>query len=103
MFYVHNNNNIIHQCKMCLNKALTFGVGSTKLKFRPIVFKQYLHAKMFSIQMLLNIYYNYTFQSNCMEGLHFSAFHYYSYCFGGSAIVYILYNYNNNYNHYGKC
>ena len=31
----------------------------------------YMHAKMFSIQMLL-----YTFQSNCAEGLHFSAFHY---------------------------
>ena len=31
-----------------------------------------IHGKMFSIQMLL-----YTFQSNCAEGLHFSAFHYY--------------------------
>ena len=37
-----------------------------------IVFTQYMHAKMFSIQMLL-----YTFQSNCAKGLHFSAFHYY--------------------------
>ena len=33
-----------YQCKMCWNKALTFGVG-----FRTIVFTQ----KMFSIQMLL--------------------------------------------------
>ena len=44
---MHNNNN--YQCKMCWNKALTFGVGP-------------------------NIT---TFQSNCAEGLHFSAFHYY--------------------------
>ena len=50
---------------MCWNKALTFGVGSIKLSFRAIVFTQYMHAKMFSIQMLL-----YTFQSNCAEGLH---------------------------------
>ena len=52
---------------------MTFGVGSIKLSFRAIVFTQYMHAKMFSIQMLLYIY---TFQSNCAESLHFSAFHY---------------------------
>ena len=51
--------------------TLTFGVGSIKLSFRSIVLKQYMYAKMFSIQMLL-----YTFQSNCAEGLHFSAFYY---------------------------
>ena len=68
-YYMHNNNNI-YQCKMSWNKALTFGVGLIKLSFRAIVFTQYMHAKMFAIQMLL-----YTFQSNCVEGLHFSAFH----------------------------
>ena len=67
---MHNNNNN-YQCKMCWNKALSLGVGSIKLSFRDIVFTQYMHAKMFSIQILL-----YTFQSNCSEGLHFSAFHY---------------------------
>ena len=68
---MHNNNNYYYyQCKMCWNKALTFGVGSIKLSFRDIVFTQYMHVKMFSIQMFL-----YTFQSNCAEGLHFSAFH----------------------------
>ena len=66
---MHSNNN--YQCKMCWNKALTFGVGSIKLSFRAIVFTQYIHAEMFSIQMLL-----YIFQANCAEGLHFSAFHY---------------------------
>ena len=66
---MHNNNN--YQCKMCWSRALTFGVGSIKFRFRAIVFTQYMHANMFSIQMLL-----YTFQSNCAEGLHFSAFHY---------------------------
>ena len=60
---MHNNNN--YQCIMCWNKALTFGFGSIQLSFHPI------HAKVFSIQMLL-----YTFQSNCAEGLHFSAFHF---------------------------
>ena len=58
-----------YQCKMCWNKALTFGVGSIKLCFHAIMFTQYMHAKMFSIQMLLN-----TFQLNCAEGLHFTAF-----------------------------
>ena len=38
-----------------------------------------MHAKMFSIKKNVT----YTFQSNCAEGLHFSAFHYklYSHCF----------------------
>ena len=35
---------------------MTFGVGSIKLSFRAIVFTQYMHAKMFSIQMLLYTY-----------------------------------------------
>ena len=59
-----------NQRKMCWNKDLTFGVGLIKVGFRAIVFTQYMHGKMFSIQMLL-----YPFQSNCAEGLHFSAFH----------------------------
>ena len=49
-----------HQCKMCWNKALTLGVGLIKVGFHAIVFTQYMHAKMYSIQMLL-----YTFQSSC--------------------------------------
>ena len=59
-YYMHNNNNN-YQCKMCWNKALTFGVGSIQLKFHAIVPTQYMHAKMFSILLL------YTFQSNCAE------------------------------------
>ena len=70
-YYMHNNNNNYYQCKMCWNKALTFGVGSIKLSFRAIVFTQYMYTKMFSIQMLL-----YTFQLNCAEGFNFSAFHF---------------------------
>ena len=44
------------------NKALTFGVGSIQLSFRTCkdVFNPNVTA----------------FQSNCAEGLHFSAFHY---------------------------
>ena len=68
---MHNNNN--YQCKkMCWNKALTFGVSfwcwfdKTKFSYHCV---HPIHANMFSIQMLL-----YTFQSNCAEGLHFSAF-----------------------------
>ena len=37
---MHNNNN--YQCKMCWNKALTFGDGSIQLSFRTIVFTQYI-------------------------------------------------------------
>ena len=68
-YYMHNINND-WQCKMCWNEALTFGVGSIKLSFRAIVFTQYIHAMMFTF----NCYYNYTFQLNDAEGLHFSAF-----------------------------
>ena len=50
-YYMHNNNN--YQCKMCWNKALTFGVGFIITWFschcvHPI------HAKVFSIQLLLH-------------------------------------------------
>ena len=38
--YMHNNNN--YQCKICWDKALTFGVGSIQLSFRTIVFTQYM-------------------------------------------------------------
>ena len=57
---------------MCWNKALTFGVGSIKLRFRAIVFTQYMHANMFAIQMLLH------FSQIAPRVLHFSAFHYYN-------------------------
>ena len=60
---MHNNTN--DQCKLCWNKALTFGVGSIQLSFRIYHCVHSIHANMFSIQMLL---------SNCAEGLHFNAF-----------------------------
>ena len=61
---MHNNTNY-HGW----NKALTFGVGLIQLSFRTIVFTQ-------SCKDVFNP--NVTaFQSNCAEGLHFSAFHYY--------------------------
>ena len=59
---MHNNNN--YQCKMCWNKVLTFGVGSIQLSFHTIVFTQYMQRCFRT-----------TFQLNCAEGLHFSAFH----------------------------
>ena len=59
---MHNNNN--YQCKMCWNKALTFGIGLIQLSFRTIAFTKYRQRCFQS-----------TFQSNCAEGLHFSAFH----------------------------
>ena len=62
---MHNNNN--YQYKICWNKVLTFGVGSIKLSFRTIVFTQYMQD-VFNPNVT-------TFQSNCAEGLHFSAFH----------------------------
>ena len=50
---MHNNNN--YQCKMCWNKALTFGVGSIKLSFRIYhCVHLKIHAKMFSIQIILH-------------------------------------------------
>ena len=61
---MNKNNN--YQCKMCWNKALTFGVGSIKLSFRTIVFTC---KDVFNPNVT-------TFQSNCAKGLHFSAFHY---------------------------
>ena len=59
---MHNNTNY-HGW----NKALTFGVGSIQLNFRTIVFtcKDVFNPNVTA------------FQSNCAEGLHFSAFHLY--------------------------
>ena len=56
-----------------LEQGPDFWCWCNKTQFSCIVFT---HAKMFSIQMLL-----YTFQSNCAEGLHFSAFHPKSICY----------------------
>ena len=50
---------------MCWKKALTFSVDSIKLSFRIIVFTQYMQR---CFQYVI------TFQLNCAEGLHFSAF-----------------------------
>ena len=66
-YYMHNNNN--YQCKMCWNKALTFGVGSIKLSCCTIVFTQYMQ-RCFNPNIT-------TFQSNCAEGLHFSTFNFF--------------------------
>ena len=49
---MHNNAN--YQCKICWNKALTFGVGSIQLIFRIYHCVHPIHANMFSIQMLLH-------------------------------------------------
>ena len=49
---MHNNAN--YQCKICWNKALTFGVGSIQLSFRIYHCVHPIHANMFSIQMLLH-------------------------------------------------
>ena len=49
---MHNNTN--YQCKICWNKALTFGVGSIQLSFRIYHCVQPIDANMFSIQMLLH-------------------------------------------------
>ena len=59
---MHNNTNY-HGW----NKALTFGVGSIQLSFCTIVFTQY-SKDVFNPNVT-------AFQSNCAEGLHFSAFH----------------------------
>ena len=59
VYYMHNNTNY-HGW----NKALTFGVDSIQLSFRTIVFTQYIFNPNVN-----------AFQSNCAEGLHFSAFH----------------------------
>ena len=62
---------------------------------------QYMHAKIFSIQML------YTFQSNCAKGLHFSAFHFkcFSFLFWYFFVIkfYVLNNFFAQYKHtYGR-
>ena len=49
---MHNNTNYL--CKICWNKALTFGVGSIQLSFRIYHCVHPIHANMFSIQMLLH-------------------------------------------------
>ena len=67
-YYMHNNNNY-HGW----NKALTFGVGSIQLSFCTIVFTQY-SKYVFNPNVT-------AFQSNCAEGLHFSAFHSVCVCF----------------------
>ena len=67
MFYY-----ILLSMQNVLEQGPDFWCWFDKLSFHAIVFTQFMHAKMFSIQMLL-----YTFQSNCGEGLHFSAFHFY--------------------------
>ena len=43
-----------YQCKICWNKALTFGVGSIQLSFRIYHCVHPIHANMFSIQILLH-------------------------------------------------
>ena len=49
---MHNNTN--YQCKICWNKALTFGVGLIQLSFHIYHRVHPIHANMFSIQMLLH-------------------------------------------------
>ena len=49
---MHNNTN--YQCKICWNKALTFGVDSIQLSFRIYHCVHPMHTNMFSIQMLLH-------------------------------------------------
>ena len=44
-----------YQCKMCWNKALTFGVGSIKLRFRTIMFTQYMQ-RCFNPNIYIYIY-----------------------------------------------
>ena len=56
-----------YQCKVCWNKALTFGVDSLILSFRTIVSPKTCKV-VFNPNVII-------FQSNCVEGLHFSAFH----------------------------
>ena len=49
---------INNQCKMCWNKALTFGVGLIQLRFRTIVFPQYVQkyfqSKCYNISVKLH-------------------------------------------------
>ena len=60
--------NTNYQCKICWNKALTFGVGSIQLSFRI-----YIPLCSPNTKYVFNPNVT-TFQSNCAEGLHFSAF-----------------------------
>ena len=55
-----------------LEQGQTFGVGSIQLSFRTIVFTTC--KDVFSPNVT-------TFQSNCAERLHFSAFHCYNYIY----------------------
>ena len=64
---MHNNTN--YQCKICWNKALTFGVGSIQLSFR--IYIPLCSPNTCKYVFNPNVT---TFQSNCAEGLHFSAF-----------------------------
>ena len=69
VYYMHNNKN--YHSKMCWNKqGPDFAVGSIQLSFRAIVFVHQIHAKVFSIQMLLH------FSQNCAERLNLSDFHF---------------------------
>ena len=82
---MHNNNN--YQCKMCWNKALTFGVGSIQLSFHTIVFT-YVRNTCKGVSNP-NVT---TFQSNCAEGLYFSAFHLAGINFSNFSITYSIYS-----------
>ena len=62
---MHNNNN--YQCKICWNKALTFGIGSIQLSFCTVVSPNTC-KDVFNPNVI-------TFLSNYAEDLHFSAFH----------------------------
>ena len=66
-YYMHNNTN--YQCKICWNKALTFGVGSIQLSFRIYI----PLCSPNTCKYVFNPNFT-TFQSNCAESLHFSAF-----------------------------
>ena len=68
-YYMHNNTN--YQCKICWNKALTFGVGSIQLSFRIYIPLCSPNACKYVFNPNVTCT---TFQSNCAEGLHFSAF-----------------------------
>ena len=64
---MHNNTN--YKCKICWNKALTFGVDSIQLSFR--IYIPLCSPNTCKYVFNPNVI---TFQSNCAEGLHFSAF-----------------------------
>ena len=62
---LHDNNTNYHGW----NKALTFGVGSIQLSFHIYHCVHPIHAVKYVFNPNVT-----TFQSNCAEGLHFSAF-----------------------------